>query len=165
MLSETTKSWQIYNLNAFSSFRTRLNKEHTAYLFQETLSLTRIYFSLALKISLGSDEENNHFFVSVIPDLLHPTPQLQEGLLAIDGVDQEDSRDPFVEGTNDSPKKLLACLNPPLYTVSQICSLTKMRSLIGIILLAYSTPTVTLYCSENWPFKKRIIRLLFPTHE
>lgn len=154
-----------YSFNAFSSSWTCLDKEDSSYFSQQIWSLLYFNFSLALEVSLSANKKQNNLFVRVLSELLYPASKLLKGLVAIDRVKQKDSRDSFIEWTNHRPKEFLPCLNPPLSTVSQICSLTNVRSSIDIILLAYSTPTVTLYCSENSPFKKRIIRLLFPTHE
>jgi hypothetical protein len=80
---------------------------------------------------------------------LNPVAEFKEGLVAVDGVDQEDGRDAFVEGADDGFEELLACLFGGRRTVSQICSRTRCFSSISTIFEEYSTPTVTLYCCTN----------------
>jgi hypothetical protein len=103
--------------------------------------------------------------MGVFPYLGHPVFEILEGLSAVDGVEEEDCGDAFVEGADDGSEELLACLYGWEGTVSQICRRTKVFLSMGTILLEYSTPTVTLYCSQNYPLMYRIIRLLLPTHE
>ena len=85
-------------------------------------------------------------------DFVHPVFEFEESLFLVDGIEQEDCGYAFVEWAYDSAKEFLSCLGEVSVTVSQICRRTMVLGSICTILLEYSTPTVTLYCSENSPF-------------
>ena len=103
------------------------------------------------EVSPGADEEEHHFLVRVLLDLPEPPLELLEGSGVVDGVEEVDCADAAVEGADDGAEELLAGLSGGTYTVSQICSRTVPAPSNSTFLEANSTPTVTLYSSENCP--------------
>jgi len=82
--------------------------------------------------------------MSVFSDLVYPTAYFLEAFDFVDSIYEENSSNTLIERTDKGAEVLLSCLDVKNLTVSQICNLAYLFSSTFTILLANSTPTVTL---------------------
>ncbi len=128
--SQTAKLNISYLFHILPCFRTHLHRPHGIYAFGVLLHFDFGHFPDVLEIELGPDDPHHGLFVSIFLDFLHPAGELLKGLVAVDGVDKQNSRYPFVERAHDGSEGLLANLNEGESTVSHICILMVVFSLI-----------------------------------
>lgn len=103
--------------------------------------------------------------MSILSSFFDPTLETVEAFLAVDTEGKENSAYSFVKGPHDGSESFLTSLIEVRFTVSHICSLTWVLSSILMVLEVNSTPTVTLYCSENSPLMYLLSMAVFPTPE
>ena len=126
------------------AFGTGLNIEYCPNFADVVAGLLSGDLAVILEVRLGADQEEDGFLVGILAGLLDPLVETVEAALVVDAEDQEDAANSLVEGAHDGPEGLLARLNIPTPTVSQICILTVVSSSMRTVLDWNSTPTVTL---------------------
>lgn len=126
------------------AFGTGLNIEYCPDFADVVAGLLSGDLAVILEVRLGADQEEDGFLVGILAGLLDPLVETVEAALVVDAEDQEDAANSLVEGAHDGPEGLLARLNIPTPTVSQICILTVVSSSMRTVLDWNSTPTVTL---------------------
>lgn len=134
-----------------SRFSTRLDIKHSSDLIKESPGLLSRHLPLPFQIIFSPDHKNHRLLMRVFSYIFDPGLQISEWFLVIDGIGQEDGCYSFIEGSDNRFEHLLSCLFMIQGTVSHICNLMDLSSPISIIFEKYSTPIVTLYCSENFP--------------
>lgn len=111
-------------------FRTHLHRPHGIYAFGVLLHFDFGHFPNVLEESSLAPMTHTMVYADIFLDFLHPAGELLKGLVAVDGVDKQNSRYPFVERAHDGSEGLLANLNEGESTVSHICILMVVFSLI-----------------------------------
>lgn len=164
-LRKQLQSNKRYFVDLFTCLWTSLYEESSSDFLQIRRSLFWRDLPFIFQILFGSQNKEDCFLMSVLPCLLDPVSQFLKGTSRVDGVDKENSWNPFVEIPDQCFEELLSCLVSISGTVSHICSLTLVWGFTGTTLDEYSTPTVTWYCSLKSPLINLVMRLVFPTPE